>query len=378
MSKTTSSFSFYVRKSKANKQGLAPLELSIVINQTRVFINLPQKFSPEEFNKRRQPKVIQDAIQEWRYKIDTILVDMMRNDIPVTAERLREYIKTGGVKSYTTEDMFNEFLELQKQRVGISLTKSVYRKYELVAELFFQNYDKTQECTTITNGVVRRFYAILDNKYDNSTATGYKTKFKAFVTYGMDNDKIRINPFQGIKIVKEKKPIDYLTQSEIDKLINTPIENQSLSKVRDCAVFQICSGIAYCDIVALVPEDMKEDNGVYYINKRRLKTGTEYTSVILPEGIGIWKKYEGKLPIISNQKYNSYLKVIGDLCGLKTSLHSHLFRHTYATLLLNNGVSIKTIAKACGHTNSKITESFYAHLEDKTVLSEVSKAFIQN
>lgn len=375
MSKTTSSFSFYVRNSKANKQGLAPLELSIVINQSRVFINLPQKFSPVEFNKKRQPKVIQDAIQEWRYKIDTILVDMMRNDIPVTAERLREYIRTGGVKSYTTEDMFNEFLALQKARVGTSLSKGVYRKYELVAELFFKEFDKTQECTAITNGVVRRFYALLDNKYDNSTSTGYKTKYKAFVTYGMDNDKIKVNPFQGIKIVKEKKPIDYLTEAEINKLMTTPIENESLSKVRDCAVFQICSGIAYCDIVALQPEDMKEDNGVYYINKRRQKTGTEFTAVILPQGVEIWNKYEGRLPIISNQKYNCYLKTIGTLCDLKTNLHSHLFRHSYCTLLLNRGVSLKTIAKCAGHASSKVTESFYAHLEDKTVLNEVTKAF---
>lgn len=374
--RTTQSFTFYCRDSKQNKQHLSPIELSIIINGKRLFINLPFKFNPAEFNTKKQTPVIKQAIQEWRIKIDTILVEMLQHNIPITADRLREYIRTGGIKSYTVEDMFNEFLTIQKQRIGTTLSKGVYRKYELVSELFFSEFDKTQECSALTNGVVRKFFTLLDNKYDNSTAAGYKTKYKAFITYGIDNDKIKINPFQGIKIVKEKKAIDYLSEAEIRLLMQSPIENESLARVRDCAVFQICSGIAYADIVSLQPEDLQEIDGTYIISKQRVKTGTTFTSVILPEGVEIWKRYNGKLPIISNQKYNCYLKTIGTICNIPTILHSHLFRHTYATRLINKGVALSTVSKTLGHTNTKMTETFYAHIEEKTIASEVAKAFL--
>ena len=113
---------------------------------------------------------------------------------------------------------------------------------------------------------------------------------------------------------------------------------------------------------------------MFFIAKNRVKTGTPYCSVVLPEGVEVYNRYNGHIPLISNQKYNLYLHSIETLCGLKTSLHSHLFRHTYCTRLLNKGVPIKTISRAVGHANSKVTEAFYAHLEDKTVLKEISTA----
>lgn len=373
--RVTSSIQFYCRDSKKNKQGYSPIECSLIINGERKFINLPRKEKPEEFNKKRKSKDIQDYLDLMHSQINSIMTDMLRYGEPLTVNSLREYLKNGGYKSYTINDLFSEYLNIIKARVGKDMSKGTYRKYELVSELFLQMYEGTKEASTITSGMVTKYYASLKDKYESATAAGYMTKLKTFITYALDNNKLQINPFATTKITKEKKPIDYLTEAEINKLMTTPIENESLSKVRDCAVFQICSGIAYCDIVALQPEDMKEDNGVYYINKRRQKTGTEFTAVILPQGVEIWNKYEGRLPIISNQKYNCYLKTIGTLCDLKTSLHSHLFRHSYCTLLLNRGVSLKTIAKCAGHASSKVTESFYAHLEDKTVLNEVTKAF---
>jgi len=72
------------------------------------------------------------------------------------------------------------------------------------------------------------------------------------------------------------------------------------------------------------------------------------------------------LPHMSNVKYNAYLKEIGDICGIKKSLHSHLARHTWATILLNAGMDMVSVSKCLGHSNSKITESTYAKvLPDK-------------
>ena len=52
----TFSISFYCRKSKADKKGLAPIELSIVINGERTYIRLPRKERPEDFAKAMDGK----------------------------------------------------------------------------------------------------------------------------------------------------------------------------------------------------------------------------------------------------------------------------------------------------------------------------------
>ena len=87
----------------------------------------------------------------------------------------------------------------------------------------------------------------------------------------------------------------------------------------------------------------------------------------------IWEKYDYKLPVLSNQKYNGYLKEIADLCGINKKLHSHLARHTFATILLNNGMDILSVSKILGHSNSRITEKVYAKMMPKTLGDKVEE-----
>ena len=79
--------------------------------------------------------------------------------------------------------------------------------------------------------------------------------------------------------------------------------------------------------------------------------------------------------MLSNQKYNAYLKEVADLCHIEKNLHTHLARKTYATHLLNSGVRLSVVSKTMGHSNTSITEQVYAHIETDTVISDVGKSF---
>lgn len=371
--KNTSKIQFYARESKKDKNGLVHIEMSVNINQKRVFINLPMQVEPKKFNSKRQPKEYEDYIALMRTRVNEILVEMMAHKEPITAERIREYVRSGGFKSYTVDDMFNDYLFVLGKR---KLSNGVYRKYELVKELFLEENSGSNEATSITTHSISKFQAKLYGKYESSTAAGYMTKMKTFVKYAIDNGKLQVNPFSGIKITKEKKPIEYLTEKEMETLSKTDIENKSLQNVLDLFLFQASSGLSYADIVQLTKEDIQDDgNGHYYIHKKRVKTGTEYTAFILPQGIKVLEKYNYQLNVISNQKMNSYLHIIERQIGFKKSLHSHLARHTYCTLLLNRGIRMEVVSKSAGHKSTKITQQFYAHLEDKTVINEVAAAF---
>lgn len=377
--RVTSSLQFYCRQSKASKNGLAPIELSIIINQKRCFINLPRKEYPTEFKKsitQRKNNDIKEYLNEVRNQFNSIQTDMMHNNIPLTAESIRDYFKSGGVKPYTLEDLWSDYLTIQSKRVGKTISKMAYDKYVSAKNTMFTYVSKTTEVNTITPSTIQNILVALQAKYKEGTVCSIMTKIKTVIKYALDNGKMSINPFQNIKYGRGKNDIEYLTEDEISILVNKHFEVDRLEKVKDLAVFQISSGMAYIDTQNLKPEDVHfEDDGTCYIYKGRKKTGVEYTSVVFPEGVQILKKYNYVLPSISNQKGNAYLKEIQTICGLNKNLHFHLFRKTYGTRLLNRGVRLETVSKCLGHSNTNITQMAYSKLLKSTIIDEVKKVF---
>ncbi|MBK8625447.1 MAG: tyrosine-type recombinase/integrase [Saprospiraceae bacterium] len=68
----------------------------------------------------------------------------------------------------------------------------------------------------------------------------------------------------------------------------------------------------------------------------------------------------------SNQKLNSYLKEIADICEIKKPLTTHIARHTFATtVLLSNGVSMEATSKMLGHSSLKTTQIYGKILETR-------------
>lgn len=79
-----------------------------------------------------------------------------------------------------------------------------------------------------------------------------------------------------------------------------------------------------------------------------------------------------ELPVMSNQKYNDYLKLIQASCGINKNLTTHVARHTFATYLLNKDVPIETVSRAVGHSSVKQT-AHYARLLGSKVIEDMKK-----
>ena len=377
--RATYSLSFYCRNSKTDKKGLAPIELSIIINGKRVFINLPRKEYPDVFKKASESKrnnPIREFCDEIRSQFNSIQLDMMRNGIPLTSESLKEYFRSGGVKPYTIEDAFEEYRQLLSKRVDIDLTYSAYRKYLDAFNCFFKYVDKKKELTTITPAVIEGFLVDCNSKYQTSTVCGIMTRIKTVIQFQKDNNRLQINPFLNVKYGRGKKDIIYLTENELDRLFNLQIDNQSLSDVRDAFILQASTGLAYIDIYNLKREDIKiAEDGTHYIIKNRHKTDVQYTTMVLPKGVEVLKKHNYQLHIISNQKYNYFLKTLQGLANIQTNLTTHIARKTFATLLINRGCRLEVVSKSLGHANTKVTASAYAKLFNSTVIDEIKAVF---
>lgn len=377
MSRTTFSVNFYARKSKTNKKGEAPLECSIVINGERVMFNLAMKCRPEDFNRKRKPKELEDYLSIIRNKLYDVINQMLEASIPVTAENVRKYMRNGGVQSYTIRNLFTDYLKILAKRVDVDMSMAVYRKYELVKNRFFSKMDPDLECNAITNAVIKAFVTELYVDYDDSTAAGYATRLKTFIKFGIDNGKLKTNPFGGIKISKGWKPIEMLSDEELERIKAKDFGVERINRVRDIFLFACGSGMAYIDIKELKPEDFQEVDGKLCVIKNRHKTNNTFVAVLLPCAVEVARRYNFDLGsvVISNQKMNAYLTEIRDICKVKSvkSLHTHLGRHWYCNHLLNLGIRPETVAKAAGHSNYKTLMKHYARIEEVTTVKEISK-----
>lgn len=352
----TFSVAFYCRDTKTNKQGLAPIELAVNIQGQRVFVNLSRKARPAIFRKECGDylREIENKIYEWQTR-------MMQENLVITKDALLEYIRSGfQFQGKSIQKMLDEFYDtLQKRLISGRLSPSVIRKYHLVIDTFFDPLDKAQNPNIITRKMVSDYVTEIVGKYKTSTSAGMLTKFKSLWLFARDNGYVDINLFSGIKINKKADDVIPLTEMELERIENKTFDCERLERVKDMFLFACYTAISFCDLQALKPTDFMEHNGQVYIEKERAKTGVKFCVVLLPPALAIAKKYGYQFPRISNAKMNSYLKEIGDFCGIKKNLHFHLGRHTAACIYLNKyHFSVELTAQILGHQNIRTTQHY--------------------
>lgn len=374
--RTTFSVQFYCRSSKSNKQGLSPIEVSIVLNGERSFIQLPIKEKPEVFNRKRRPSYLNELVDEWRIKIIEAQTAILRENQPLTIPAIKEYLQTGGIKSYTLSQLRKDFLKHQSAKwTNNELTYGVYRKYERETQLVIDTFGDIQS-NAITPSMAEQIGMKIRSAYKPATARSVWTRVSTMFNFGVREGKIQKNPLEAYKVPRAKEMVTTITDEEMKRIEDKDFGIERLQKVADAFLFSAGTGLAYADLVQLTPDDVVEKEGRLTIFKERQKTGVKYYSVLTPMAERIYRKYDGDLTQlkISNQRCNSYLKEIQDICNITSvpSLHFHLSRHYYATYLLSQGLPITTVSKCLGHSSLTMTQH-YAKVLETTILSDFKR-----
>lgn len=379
----TFSTRFYCRESKADKKGFAPVELSIVINGKRTYIRLQRKERPDEFAKAmdsRRDNPISVFCENQRIRLNEIVQDMEFADIELTAENLKECFKRGGVaKFYTLGELWQDIIEIKSnEKATGDLDDDTFRRYRVARDAFYEatGYDRSTPAKKVELQDLHRLQQHLRGKgIMQSTIYQYHAKCKAAFTLAFNRGKIKSNPYSQFKMNRgETKEIVWLTIDELNTLIDKDIQINRLARVRDLFVFQCFSGLSFSDMKELERIDYKENGkGQIIIEKRRKKTGKKFISVVLTEGKRILEKYGYNLPVISNTKYNAYLKEVQDICGLDKVLTTHLGRKTYICYLYQKKVDVEIIASIVGHATCRTTLKYYAKMDNRTILDELRR-----
>ena len=290
------------------------------------------------------------------------------------------------IKKWRSQDSdiysFIEFLKREILKRTRELAEGTARQHNLVLKRLIE-FGEIITFNDLTYSNINAFYAHL-RELGMSETSLYKPHsiLRSYVLEAMKQNKISSNPFDRITVKRSKSSSTvFLTQTEveaIEALDFSKATDDKLEKVKDLFLFQCYTGLAYADMSNLRKEDISTQNitqggkrlSVEIIGSNRQKTDERFIIPVLPQAKRVLEKYDYKLPTISNQKYNDYLKLIAVKANINKNITSHVARHTFAVYSLNEGIPIESVSAMMGHTNIKMTQH-YAKLLGSTVISDV-------
>ena len=366
------------RKRQSNSRRRGTLDLRIGYNRKAKFIStgihlLPKEWRNGMVTNRVDAIELNKSLDILRVNVQKVINDMMNehtinlNEIPARLSRLENDDKS--------------FIDFCKERAAIrkyGRAKDSQERYDRFLR-FLVAYGKIRYFADVTEKNILELdeYLIKVKKLkDNSKWNGYHRFINSFVIDAMAEGLMKRNPYKSLHIPTDKvgKGLHkYLTLEELHRLETTDMRTESLERVRDLFIFQTYTCLSYIDMSHFDFSKVKNDEGNLIYTGKRGKTHQEFTFLILKPAMDILKKYGYKLPMISNVKYNEYLKVCAQMAQINKPISTHWARHTGATILLNEGVDMEIVAKILGHSSTRITRTVYAKLLDKTVAEKMSK-----
>ena len=389
---------FFLKKTKLLKNGEASVCMRITVNGTRVENNIRKSIDPALWSqaketargKSRRACDLNTYIEEARIKLYQIFCELEQQNRSVTAHLLQELF-FGQKKPEEVRTLLGTMQEHNDQcraLVGTDYALITVRRYEscrrYLAELIRQRYGKEDRPLAEVNGELVRafaFYLKTEKGCQQNTVIRYMKCLKKITNLARANDWMAKDPFLGIRFHEKEVVREFLTMDELQTIYHKEFPLERLTLVRDVFIFAAFTGLAFIDVQQLAPEHIvRDNNGNLWIRKPRQKTKNMCNIPLLDIPQEILRKYADHptcrkkgvlLPVPCNQKMNSYLKEIADICMIRKNLTTHLARHSYATsVCLANGVSLENVAKMLGHSNIKMTQH-YARVLNSSILRDM-------
>ena len=354
----------YDRKKVAAKRGKGKVEVRVYISRTeRKYISLGDVAPDELENFVSSSKVL--AIKK---RCEQILAAMSVLDDKLSVEKFDSYYYETGDNPFAKSKNSVNFLQYMEQSIKQENIREGTRKHKICTLEAIRRFGQIKTTKDLTRENLVAFDQWLrDGTRSDVAINNYHKNIRIYTKRLATENVINIDPYDLVKFKRGKcKEREPLSEAELKKLRTIKLEGK-LDKVRDLFVFAAYTGLAYCDVQSFSFDTMTELQGtLYYIDGSRLKTGSKFFTPILKPAMEVLKKYDFKLPRISNQKANDYLHLIQAAMKLNKNLTFHIARHSFATLALAHDVPIENVARMLGHQNIRTTQ-IYAKVLKSTI-----------
>ena len=379
---------FFLKRDKQKKDGNVPVYCRITIDGKEARFGMKKYIDPKLWNitegkangKSAESSEINALLEKTKAGIHKIYRDVQERENAVSAEKVKNIFLGIDSKQYMLLKAFDEHVEEKFNLIGKRIVKSTYHRYYYLrvrlSEFLTEKYHLSDiPLREINYQFIRDFeiYLLTVRGNKQSTIAQYLINLKKVVELAYKNEWIFRNPFINYKIEDEKSERGYLTQREVEILMNWKLDRK-LELTRDVFIFCCFTGLSYIDVFKLNKEQihLSIDSQQWIMGKRE-KTDMDYFIPMMEIPKKILEKYKshifknGKLlPVKGSLTVNRHLKEIAEICGIKKHLTFHLSRHTFATLTMSKGVSLESVSKMLGHKNIQTTQ-IYAKMTTEKV-----------
>ncbi len=389
---------FYPKSSNLDKNGRASLFLRITVDGKRCELSIKRKIEPQNWDSHKgklkgsnpAAQQLNTFLEEIRSRIYKIQGKFVSEGRPYSAKMVRNAFQGKDIKYKTLLTIYKEHNGEISELVGREFSSGAYQRHLRTArhlKTFIKKEYGYEDINVkeVDLKFINRFEHYLKTlrTCGQNTITKYVTNLKKIMRICYANDWIAKDPFYHWKAKWKKVERDILNERELKTLMQAELPSQRLIQVRDIFIFCCFTGLSYIDVQKLSKNHIVLGmDGGKWIKIKRSKTDTMSSIPLLPIAEKIVDKYsigskidekEQLLPVISNQKLNTYLKEIAKLCGIYKKLTFHLSRHTFATTVtLANGVPIESVSKMLGHQSLKTTQ-IYAKVIDQKLKQDMDK-----
>lgn len=265
------------------------------------------------------------------------------------------------------------FLKTEKK-----LGDNTINSYMLDLEDFFKTFNSSIESCTKKDILT---YISSINGLEVSTVNRHISSLKSFFNYLVDESIIKVSPMEEISSLKSPKKLPkYLSISEVDKLLNIPLNSEFDYRNKAMLELMYATGLRVSELVSIEYSNIDFENSIIRINgkgkkERIIPLGevasyylkvylSDYRSKLLKRNTynQVFLNNHGKP--ITRQGFNYILENIRELTGIEKEITPHVLRHSFATHLLEGGADIRSIQEMLGHENISTTNIYTEVVND--------------
>ena len=382
---------FLLQKVRINKQGKCPIRCRVTYLKTRKIFSTGIFISPDFWDSRKQkafPLNKENAILNKKLSLISLqineaflILQILPNEFDVD-DIFRKYKGEDSKDEITILGAYDLHNQKTEKLIGIDFNKSSWSRYvdsrrkvaQFINEFYNRKDVKLKDLDLKFIQDLEYFY-ITELKLKKATIYRSIQRVKKIIQFAISENYLKKDPFYLYRNKRYKTLIIYLTDEELKKLENHNFSQDRLQKVKDMFIFCCYTGLAYNEMSLLTKTNIEIGfDGKEWIQMVRKKTNRKISIPLLPKAKVILVKYNYTLPIISNQKFNSYLKEISEIVGIDKKMTHHTARKTFATtVLLFNNVPMEVVSELLGHSNMNITQAHYGKIVQKSISDEITR-----
>ena len=336
---------FFIKKSKIKANGTAPIYLRITIDGKPKEIASKRYIQPERWDKKLQKvsgssdevKSLNLYLKTLEHQVYDAHHTLLKDKTVATALSLKTKLQGTEQRARMLVPIFQEHNDKVETLVGQEFAPGTLERYKTslkhTIEFIQWKYSVSDiDIKDIDHAFITEYEFFLRSvrKCANNTAIKYIKNFKKIVKLCISNGWLDKDPFVNYKAKIREVERDFLSQEEIQTIYEKVFVTERLNQVKDIFVFACFTGLAYIDVKNLTKSHISIGiDGEKWIFTHRQKTETASKIPILPVTQMIIDKYSDHpksnnedrlLLILTNQKMNSYLKEIADVCGIQKDL----------------------------------------------------------